>query len=923
VIAVLWMVIKRLFGNYVLAAAMLAGLVTAVAITAGISLYSDGALQRLLQERWSFDRDPGVVALTYTGSPGRPVTLEQYRKATDYIEQELPRMLALPIGDTSRSGAMEMQLLAPADPRHAATFSRYGQLRFLSNLLDHVEITDGRLPQPRRGPDEPIEAVIDEQTLHKQDMLVGQAYLYPLIKVLDAPAIPVRIVGAFRARSMSAPYWYRKPPLTDGLYVPEETFHEVLSLPRATPDGFTWYFTFNHRKLRFTEVERLANGFEDLTARVLQIMPNVRIEVSPVSVLQAFQGRGFYLRLLLAILSLPILGMTLYYTVMVAGIVLDRQAGEIAVLRSRGAGRMQVLLVSLLEWSVVGLAALPLGLLAGVILAKVLGATAGFLTFANRQPLPLLFTHRTLWFALAGVLAGIAAAMIPAFFASGRTIVLHKQEQARQARPPAWRRFYVDFLLLGASWYGYRLLSRQSLLKADSPLLYDPSLFVVPVLLVAGGALLTVRLLPYLLTGLAWASAALRGAPATLALWQLSRSPIQTAPLVLLLILTVGLGTFNANAARTLDVNFSDRVLYGTGADIVLQERWQLDYTPEQLFTRAGGPRPIVEPPWELHHDLPGVRAAARVFVQRGRALIGTRDLGGGQLFGIEPVEFSTVGFLRRDLEQYHVNWSLSLFASHPDGALVSSSFLARTRLQLGDSFTLRLANQPPLDVRIIGTLNYWPTVDVTQEDFFVMALPYLNEELGLLPYQVWLRVEEQVSAAQIIRSLAERGITVEQVRDARAVISAERREPSRTGLFGLFSLAFFASGGLTAAGFLLGSILGLQKRLVQFGVLRAMGLSIGQLAVMLALEQLLVMFIGVAAGSGLGYAATELFVPFLQGATDRFGRVPPFRIVEEGLDLVRMYSVLFAVLLIALAATTWAVRRMRVHEAVKLGEEN
>lgn len=43
-----------------------------------------------------------------------------------------------------------------------------------------------------------------------------------------------------------------------------------------------------------------------------------------------------------------------------------------------------------------------------------------------------------------------------------------------------------------------------------------------------------------------------------------------------ILILTVAMGLFNANAARTINQNYENRIRYADGADIRLQETWKM-----------------------------------------------------------------------------------------------------------------------------------------------------------------------------------------------------------------------------------------------------------------------------------------------------------------------------------------------------------
>ncbi len=122
------------------------------------------------------------------------------------------------------------------------------------------------------------------------------------------------------------------------------------------------------------------------------------------------------------------------------------------------------------------------------------------------------------------------------------------------------------------------------------------------------------------------------------------------------------------------------------------------------------------------------------------------------------------------------------------------------------------------------------------------------------------------------------------------------------------------------ALGFLLYSYLSYERRVSQLGVLRAMGLSVGQLLLSLCAEQLVLVAVGGALGTGLGAAASYLFVPFLQVGTE--GQTPPFVVQWAWGDLAWVYGMLGAVLVVGMVGTLWLVKRLQLHEVVKLGEE-
>jgi ABC-type antimicrobial peptide transport system permease subunit len=103
-------------------------------------------------------------------------------------------------------------------------------------------------------------------------------------------------------------------------------------------------------------------------------------------------------------------------------------------------------------------------------------------------------------------------------------------------------------------------------------------------------------------------------------------------------------------------------------------------------------------------------------------------------------------------------------------------------------------------------------------------------------------------------------------------------------------------------------------------GILRAMGLSIGQLFLLLMFEQVFLIALGVAFGTGLGVATGSLFIPFLQVGAE--GQTPRFVVQTAWTDIERIYIVLGLMLLAGLAATASLIGRMKLYQTVKMGEE-
>jgi putative ABC transport system permease protein len=85
--------------------------------------------------------------------------------------------------------------------------------------------------------------------------------------------------------------------------------------------------------------------------------------------------------------------------------------------------------------------------------------------------------------------------------------------------------------------------------------------------------------------------------------------------------------------------------------------------------------------------------------------------------------------------------------------------------------------------------------------------------------------------------------------------------------------------------------------------------------------ELAFLILMGGGLGTALGAWVSSFFIPFLQIGVDEASRIPPYSVDIAWSAIFRIY-VLFGVLfVIALIALVVMLRRMRIFEAVKLGE--
>ena len=100
------------------------------------------------------------------------------------------------------------------------------------------------------------------------------------------------------------------------------------------------------------------------------------------------------------------------------------------------------------------------------------------------------------------------------------------------------------------------------------------------------------------------------------------------------------------------------------------------------------------------------------------------------------------------------------------------------------------------------------------------------------------------------------------------------------------------------------------------------MGLLPGKIVGLLALELIFTLGVGVALGIGLGIGTADIFLPFLQFRTSDLSSAPPFILIMNRRDINLILIVIAGLFVTAIAGLSVVLSRMKIHQAIKLGEE-
>jgi putative ABC transport system permease protein len=548
----------------------------------------------------------------------------------------------------------------------------------------------------------------------------------------------------------------------------------------------------------------------------------------------------------------------------------------------------------------------------------------------------LALTWDHLRFGVAAVALSLVAALVPAALATRRTLVDEQQQAARQVRAPLWQRFYHDVALLVPPAYGIYQLQRSGGLQvgslSGSDPFSNPLLMLVPLMLCFALALLAARALPLLLELLALLARAPGWVTPLVALRSLARQPGAYRGALLLLMLTLSMATYSASMAATLEGALEQAITYQVGAATRLLETGQ-------SARRAGTPgQPNPAPPdtsqqgrylfvpVSEHLQVPGVTAATRVGAYDARVQTGANTA--VQLIGIDRIDFPKV------IPQFKRTWGdgqslgglMNVLARNADGVLVSRNALGNG-LSVGDRVPLLVeidGDRRTVSFRVVGVVDLWPGFYPQERPLFIANLDYVFDQMsGQYLYDVWLARDPGANVDQVVAGVRARGINVVDRIDAAELLVREQTRPQRQGVFGMLSVGFLTAGFLTLLGFLISSIITARRRVVELGVLRALGLRSWQVRMALAIELTLVVLAGIAAGTAIGVLTAVVVVPLLQIGAGPFPGTPPYpaRVAWDQVTLI--YLVFAGTMALALLTLGAALGRLKLFQAVKLGDAN
>ena len=244
-----------------------------------------------------------------------------------------------------------------------------------------------------------------------------------------------------------------------------------------------------------------------------------------------------------------------------------------------------------------------------------------------------------------------------------------------------------------------------------------------------------------------------------------------------------------------------------------------------------------------------------------------------------------------------------------PLPVIASASFLTQTGSVVGDTVGMSSLGLP-LQVKIVGSTDTFAPLDP--------AVPFLVTDLAAFDAiqfaatgqtrqadEWWLSVDPGQAPA-VLEALRQPSAGARTVIGRDELAAKLSTDPVPLGLIGILGLGSVAAMLFAGIGFLVSSTVSTSQRIAEFALLRALGLSTGQLALWLSIESIFLLAVGLLAGSVLGVVLAWLVLPFATLTQTGAAPIPAPAVVIPWEAIAPVY--LAAVVLFVVSI--WLVRR-------------
>ena len=598
------MIVSLLLGNLLM-----------VSIASAGPLYSNAALQRALTRNLSTyyvetNRNPGMVHMPNNSSVTNATRFDRIEQSSELFDRLLQEWNVPVLEQVTQYEKNTLRILPESLRGGEKTFNV--KLHAYTGMESHIQIIKGEMYSKELN-DHTFGVIVSERTFQEQKLMLGEVFKLPDIKDADGKNYYIQVTGIFQNSDPQDLYWVEAPAAyRDVFFMDAELFQKLMYHEGFVQSGAMMerYAFLDYTALEKDRVEAYLESL-DTCRYALEEYGQKSLKVNFEETLISFVTQAKKANTTIWVLLLPIFVLLAVFIFMVSRQMLEMEQNEIAIYKSRGANKGQIIGIYLLQSCLIAVLSLAGGIPLGILICRILGATNSFLEFVNRAALPIEMDLKVLLVAVGAAVLSICAMVLPVFRYSNVNIVAHKRGKNRSNGHAVWEKLFLDVIALGVSGYGLYQYNAQKDFLAQQVVegaSLNPLLYLYSSIFMVGAGLLILRIFPWIVRFIFWLGQKWWTPSQYTSFLRIIRTKSNQGFLMVFLILTVAMGIYNAQAARTINANTQERIQYITGADLVLQEVWNRSETD-------GGIAVYSEPDFEKYRMMEDVESATRVYV--------------------------------------------------------------------------------------------------------------------------------------------------------------------------------------------------------------------------------------------------------------------------------------------------------------------
>lgn len=830
--------------------------------------------------------------------------------------------------------------------------SRVVTLGYMPNLYDHADVVYGVSAEEadtseneyvKRALDKgAYPVVISEVTMDKYGLVVGEELSFKFRLYDDDEDEQLFVItGIIEEREDEGIFWFNRLEQNEKmLFMCQDAFEKAvlesgryeLHYDLNVMYDYTYFNCDNASDSLY-----YLNQFKELDEHVYPNFDNI---------LSGYLEQEKAISVILLTFELPIVALLLLFLYMISGRILEMETTEISMLKSRGVSRGKIIGLYVSQSSIISVFGCIIGLPVGYFMCKLAASTNAFLSFSLKDISVYRPTIMMLPFAGIAFVLSVLFMTLPVISLSRLTITDRKGIRISTNNKPFWEKYFIDIILLGISGYLlYNYYKQSDALSAEiiGGGTVDPVIFLDSTLFILSCGLVFIRLSGYLVR-LINRIGRKKWSPANfVAFLQIIRGVGKQGFISVFLVMTIAMGVFNANLARTVNENAENRTRYNIGADLQMQEKWKLTV----VRADPSDPHPLwsyTEPDFERYKELSelGVEKMTRVIYDTNTDIIVNKKAEkGNTLMAINTKEFGETARLQDGVNDTHWFNYLNKLADAPTGVLISSNLAGKYELKEGDKIKYEryspTSSEPykTVESKICGIVDAFPGYESTSyttkddgtvemHDNFLIVANYATvvNDFTITPYSIWMRLKDGADPAKIKSAIEEKGAEITAFKDLDEEIQIQRDSAMIQITNGMFSIGFIISLLICAVGFLIYWVLTIKERELLYGIYRAMGMSMREILKMLTTEQIFSSLLAALSGFGVGAITTMLFTKLISIVYLPRKHNLPIEIFIKPDDSIKMIIIIVAAFTICFAVMSKTIKDMNITKALKMGED-